>query len=180
MTLPFFRPLQAAFEAAGGRPLAQVATVSPAGRPEVRTVVLRHLAQDGAPSFATDARSAKMAALATGGWLELCLWRPDVGEQLRLLGRARVHAGDDTHVLAMWAALPPDTRALFFDAAPGTPVRDARPAPPAPTAGGPPPPSFAVVRVVPERCDHLELGPPMRRRRWTLHEGSWRAEDVVP
>jgi len=170
--------LRAAFEAANGRPLAQAATVSAAGRPEVRTVVLRDLGTDGAPSFASDARSSKMAPLDGGGWLELCLWRPDVGEQLRLLGRTRVHAADDAHALAVWAALPADTRALFHGAAPGTPVHGTPAA--APAAGGPPPPSFAVVRLLPERCDRLQLGPPMRRRRWTLEGGSWGAEDVVP
>lgn len=181
MAPPFLPHLQAAFAAANGRPLAQAATVSPAGRPEVRTVVLRHLGPDGAPSFATDTRSAKMASLASGGWLELCLWRPDVGVQLRLLGRAHVHRADDDHALAVWAALPLDTRALFHDAAPGTPVRDDPVAPiEAPAADAPPPPTFAVVRVLSERCDLLQLGHEMRRRIWTLEGGGWRSDDVAP
>jgi hypothetical protein len=148
--------------------------------PEVRTVVLRHLAPDGSATFASDARSAKMAALTAGGWLELCLWRPEVGLQLRLLGRAQVHRFDD-HAVAVWTALPLDTRELFASPAPGSPLRDA----PATEAAGPesgdrPPATFAAVRLTPRRCDRLELGPPLRRRIWTLDEDRWRSEDVVP
>jgi hypothetical protein len=177
---PFLSDLQEAFEGASGRPLAQAATVSPAGMPEVRTVVLRHLAPDGSATFASDARSTKMAALAEGGWLELCLWRPEAGLQLRLLGRARLHRLDD-HAVAVWAALPLDTRALFSSPAPGTPLRGAPVLEaPAPGLGDRPPTPFAAVRVTPERCDRLELGPPLRRRIWTLGEGGWRSQDVVP
>jgi len=178
---PFLPHLLAAFEAANGRPLAQAATVSAAGRPEVRTVVLRALGADGAPSFATDARSAKMAPLGAGGWLELCLWRPDVGVQLRLLGRARVHRADDDRALTLWAALPLDTRALFFSDPPGLPLRDEATAqPPTPAPDDPPPAAFAVVRLAPERFDRLELGPPLRRRTWTLEGTFWRSAEVVP
>ncbi len=121
-----------------------------------------------------------MAALAAGGWLELCLWRPDVGLQLRLLGRAQVHRLDD-HAVAVWSALPLDTRELFASPEPGSPLRGA-PATevPVPELGDRPPITFAAVRLTPERCDRLELGPPLRRRIWTLDEGSWRSEDVVP
>lgn len=180
MKPPFLPHLRAAFEAANGRPLAQAATVSAAGRPEVRTVVLRDLGADGAPSFASDARSAKMASLG-GGWLELCLWRPEAGVQLRLLGRPRLHGAEDAHALAVWAALPPDTRALFFSEAPGVPLRAGfTTQPPPPALDEPPPAAFAVVRLTPERCDRLELGPPLRRRIWTLEAASWRSADVVP
>jgi hypothetical protein len=178
---PFLPHLLAAFEAAHGRPLAQAATVSAAGRPEVRTVVLRDLGADGSPSFASDARSTKMGPLGDGGWLELCLWRPEVGVQLRLLGRARVHSADDAHALAVWTALPLDTRALFFSEAPGVPLHAASATePPKPALDDPPPATFAVVRLAPERCDRLELGPPLRRRTWTLEGPGWRSEEVVP
>lgn len=181
MEPPFLPHLRAAFEAANGRPLAQAATVSAAGRPEVRTVVLRDLGTDGAPSFASDARSSKMAPLDGGGWLELCLWRPDVGVQLRLLGRARVHGPDEDHALAVWDTLPLDTRALFYSDAPGVPLRDATTTePPVPAPDDPPPAAFAVVRLAPQRFDRLELGPPLRRRTWTLEGARWRSAEVVP
>ncbi len=144
-------------------------------------MVLRDLGADGSPSFASDARSAKMAPLGNGGWLELCLWRPEVGVQLRLLGRARLHGADDAHALAVWTALPLDTRALFFSEEPGVPLHTVSATePPVPALDDPAPAAFAVVRLAPERCDRLELGPPLRRRIWTLEGVGWRSEDVVP
>ena len=182
--IPPFRPhLQAAFEAAGGRPLAQAATVSPLGMPEVRTVVLRHLGEAGDPSFASDARSPKVLSLAAKPYLELCLWRRDAGIQLRLFGRVRLHT-DDGLARLVWNALPAQTRGLFHAEAPGAPLPNGGPLQPpaAPDTIRPtePAPSFMVVRLVPERCDRLELGPPLRRRLWSLREGDWRARDVVP
>ncbi|MEJ2287697.1 MAG: pyridoxamine 5'-phosphate oxidase family protein [Deinococcales bacterium] len=180
MTPPFRSHLQAAFEAAGGRPLAQAATVSPRGLPEVRTVVLRHLGEGGDPSFASDARSAKFLSLAAHPHLELCLWRPDAGVQLRLLGRVRLHT-DDAHARSIWHALPAETRALFHAEAPGGPLLDGGPFRPPPVEdGAEPAPSFTVVRVMPQRCDRLELGPPLQRRLWSLQDGAWQARDVVP
>jgi hypothetical protein len=122
-----------------------------------------------------------MVSLGSGGWLELCLWRPDVGVQLRLLGRARVHGADHPHALAVWASLPLDTRALFSSEPPGAPLHSASTDEPAtPSLEEAPPETFAVVRVTPERCDRLELGPPLRRRIWILEATGWRSEAVVP
>lgn len=175
--LPFHPHLAAAFERAGGRPLAQAATVSPEGLPEVRTVVLRRLGDDSAPSFASDARSAKFASLAAHPWLELCLWLPEDGVQLRLLGRAEIHRSDG-HALALWEGLPPATQALFDSPPPGRPLSAAT-APSRDPRGGPPA-WFAAVRVPPQRFERLELGPPLRRRQWTDPAGGWLERDVVP
>lgn len=183
MIPPFHSELKDAFEAAGGRPLAQAATVSPSGMPEVRTVVLRHLGEAGDPSFASDARSAKFQSLAARPYLELCLWRPDTGVQLRVFGRTRLHRAD-AHARSIWEALPAQTRRLFHSEAPGAPLLNGGPVHrPAVEEGdhpATPAPAFTVVRLLPERCDRLELGPPLRRRQWQLHEGLWRARDVVP
>lgn len=190
MSPPFLPALRAAFERADGRPLAQAATVSPDGLPEVRTVVLRGLGPDGDPCFATDARSAKLASLRATPWLELCLFDGAAGLQWRLLGRAHVHAGDAL-ARRVWEALPPPSRALFLTPPPGRPLAAAAPGPDptptgtadrAPAAGAAPRPplAFAVVRLPPVRCDRLRLGPPLARRRWVLDGGAWQGEDVVP
>jgi len=180
VTPPFQDALRRAFESSGGRPLAQVATVSPAGLPEVRTVVLRGLGQDGDPWFASDARSEKFRSLAVTPWLELCLFEARAGVQWRLLGRAAVHAGDGLARRA-WGELPPDTRALFSSPPPGRPLAESQ------GEGGErrrptatPPGNFAVVRLPPERCDKLVLGPPLQRRIWRLAAGQWAQRDIVP
>ncbi len=184
MTPPFLSELRSAYDRAGGRPLAQAATVSPSGRPEVRTVVLRGLDPAGCPYFASDARSRKFASLAAAPWLELCLWDAAAGEQWRLAGRAALHAVDGL-ALAVWGALSPEGRSLFFSPTPGEPLPD-EPGRPAPAAAGgaaasSPPASFAVVRTVCVRAERLVLGPPLRRRSWALGgDRGWTVRDLVP
>lgn len=185
MTPPFADELRRTFEASGGRPLAQAATVSPGGLPEVRTVVLRGLGRQGEVWFASDARSAKIASLTATPWLELCLFDAAAGVQWRLLGRPELHAGD-TLARDTWRGLAPPTRALFASAAPGMPLGTPAASAPGPRgAGAParaaePPASFVVVRLPPERCDRLVLGPPDRRRRWTRADAGWLGEDIAP
>lgn len=141
-------------------------------------MVLRHLGEASDPFFASDARSAKFAALASHPWLELCLWQASVGIQLRLRGRAVAHSGDAVAV-AMWNGLPRETRKLFFSPPPGQPLTG--PASGSTTAPQLDPPSwFAVVRVPPQRFERLKLGPPLERRLWTDGVGGWTVQDVVP
>lgn len=183
MEPPFTDDLRAAFLRAGGKPLAQAATVSPDGLPEVRTVVLRGLGTDAEVWFASDARTGKFASLAASPWLELCLFDAGAGVQWRLRGRAAVHAGDALARRA-WRELPPATRALFFSAPPGEPLPEgvdtAQPEGDAAATTPDPPPPFAVVRLPPARCDRLLLGPPLARRRWWLESGRWTGHAVVP
>jgi hypothetical protein len=168
------------FDAADGRPLAQAASVSPDGLPEVRTVVLRALGTEADACFASDLRSAKFASLAVRPWLELCLFDAASGVQWRVLGRTTTHAGDAL-ALRVWAGLPADTRALYGAPPPGRPLGPAGEAGAATADPAPDPPAaFAVVRVAPVRCERLTLGPPLRRRRWTLDGTAWRVADVAP
>ncbi len=187
MAPPYLAELLLAFHAAGGRPLAQAATVSPAGAPQVRTVVLRGLGASGDVWFASDARSEKMTALALTPRLELCLFDASAGVQWRVAGSAGVHRHDGL-AERVWGELSGDSRALFFSPPPGLALGHtggSSPAAPARVAhgqerGGRPPASFAVVRLAPERCERLRLGPPLARRRWTRGWNGWQAEDVVP
>jgi len=193
---PFAEALGHAFAGAGGRPLAQAATVSPAGLPEVRTVVLRGLGPEADAWFASDARSHKFRSLTTTPWLELCLFDAAAGVQWRLRGRVSLHK-DDALARRAWSELPPTTRQGFFSPPPGAPVARTAGDASAPVAGlwraagadrgeapairpAEPPATFAVVRLPPARCDRLVLGPPLLRRRWTLEGGAWKREDLVP
>lgn len=178
MSAPFHAELAELFREAGGRPLAQVASVSPEGLPEVRTVVLRGLADDGGPWFVSDRRSAKFRALERRPTLELCLWWAPGGVQWRLRGRARVHR-NDALASRSWDALPEATRALFFSPPPGLDLADVdRSLVRGPGAAAPP--DFAVVAMEPERCERLLLGPPLARTSWTRASSTWRQRELVP
>ena len=183
MTPPFLPRLRELFQDAGGRPLAQAASVSPAGRPEVRTVVLRGLGAEGDAWFASDARSGKVVALAATPYLELCLWWPARGVQWRLSGRTSTHLDDDL-AEATWLALPADTRELFASPAPGPPrpgpLAAATSGPPTDAAGDRPPTTFMTIRLVPDRCERLTLGSPLKRVLWTLADERWRETELVP
>ena len=90
-----------------------IATVSPAGHPEVRTVVLRGASStDWSFRFNTDTRSAKFAALAASPKIALHVYDPHLKVQLRLSGAAQVHiAGDQAE--AAWAKSLPMSRACY-------------------------------------------------------------------
>lgn len=183
---PWLTPWLTAFERNAGDRFAALATVSPAGLPQVRTVVVRGLDDAGRPYFATDARSAKIDAVRAGSEVELCVWWPASAEQFRLGGPAELIETDD-HARAglrraLWARIDAENRALMLGPAPGS----------APVPGGSlerdsdrPAPTLTVVVVEPRRVDHLTLAPrdgsrPSRRARYRLSEGVWQGGAVVP
>lgn len=72
MWLTALRRLQAAENSATAR-FAQLATLTPEGRPSVRTVVVRQVHNnDGSIQMTTDSRSMKIAGLRRCAWGELC------------------------------------------------------------------------------------------------------------
>lgn len=166
-----------------GDRLVQVATVSPAGEPEVRTVVLRGLARDGRPTFVGDARAAKHVALEAGSALELCVWWSGSGEQFRLRGPVLAVTTDDSPWAGrrreLWRAQGPEGRARFLGPAPGSPQ-------PAPGAAAPaeapadPPPSFALYVLEPRRVERLELTAGPARELHVLEPSGWRGGPVAP
>ena len=73
-----------------------VATVSPSGMPQVRTVVLRGCdPRTRTLTFHTDARSAKVEALAAHPFAVVHVYGPKQKIQLRLDARVTLHAADD-------------------------------------------------------------------------------------
>lgn len=112
-----------------------LATVGADGAPRARTLVLRGC-DAGARTLRlhTDRRAGKWAELLAEPRCALHLYDAGAGLQLRLAGRASLHAGDDPAAEEAWAASRPFSRACYAVApAPGTPV--AAP-PPAPRDGG--------------------------------------------
>ena len=162
--------------------LAQLATVSPGGAPEVRTVVLRDLSDDGAPMFAADRRSAKIRAVRAGSHAELCVWWSGPDVQVRLRGPLFVVDADTAGPWAdvrgqMWSQMRPTEQRGFAGPAPGTPI-DVPPAPPdVPTD---PHPNFVLGVLTPLRFDRLVLGDPHEREVYAWSPDGWTGGRVQP
>lgn len=162
--------------------LAQLATVSAGGAPEVRTVVLRGLSRDGAPYLASDRRSAKIRAVRAGSSAELCVWWSGPDVQIRLRGPLHVIGANDAGAWAevrdrVWSELRPPEQRGFAGPGPGTPLAEQSVRPEAPDG---PDPNFVLALLTPLRVDHLELGDPHRRDiyRWT--PAGWTGGPVQP
>ena len=90
-----------------------VATVGPAGDPEIRTIVLRGAsASDWTLRFHTDNRSAKFAALAASARIGLHVYDPHLKVQVRFCGLAHVRGEGDV-ADAAWAKSLPMSRACY-------------------------------------------------------------------
>lgn len=138
-----------------------LATIGPDGAPAIRTLVLRGF--DPATRtlrLHTDRRSGKWAELAAD--LRAALHVHDAGAelQLRLSGRASLHAGDSL-AAAAWAESHPSSRLVYDIApAPGTPVAEPPPAPHG--EGGEA--NFGVILLRFDRMEWLHLHPAGHRR----------------
>lgn len=116
--------------------LLTLATVAADGRPDLRTVVLRHV--DPARReirFHTDTRSPKLAAIRLEPRVALHWYDPACRLQVRIAAHASVHHGDAV-ALAAWSAAAAMSRSCYTaTSAPGEPLA-AFPAAPVPTAAG--------------------------------------------
>lgn len=181
---PWLPMLQADLDAAPDSRVAQLATVTPAGLPEVRSVVVRGLGDAGGPWFASDLRSAKFGG---GRSMELCLWIAPLHSQWRIGGAASVVGeGHDAPWSEIrhrsWNEADPQVRLHLTGSPPGTPLaREPRPgAPLPPELPERPPPHFVLARIVPERVERLVLDMPHRRTRWHLVDDGWDQRPVMP
>ena len=116
--------------------LLTVATVAADGRPDARTVVLRHM--DPAACvirFHSDIRSPKVRAIQRDPRVALHWYDPVIRVQVRIDAQATIHHNDEL-ASAAWNAAAPMSRACYTaSAAPGAPL-DAFPTPPAAPAAG--------------------------------------------
>jgi hypothetical protein len=139
-----------------------LATVAPDGAPDARTLVLRGV--DPASRLVrlhTDLRSGKVAALAREPRAALHLYDAGAKLQLRLAGRATVHA-DDAVAEEAWARSREMSRMCYAVApGPGTPVAEPPAAPTDAAAGRG---HFGVVLLRFDRLETLELAHGGHRR----------------
>jgi len=161
-----------------------LATISQAGAPTLRTVVLRAVdPPNRGLRINTDRRSDKAGQIARNPAVELCFWDPAAGQQLRIAGIATVEASGPV-ADATWSSLSAEGRALYRPGPPpGTPTEGPSPLdhPPTDPDGGSRE-SFAVIRVTWRSWDWVWLGRNAHRRarmRW-LADGTFDADWVAP
>ncbi|MGO1118798.1 pyridoxamine 5'-phosphate oxidase family protein [Rhodovibrionaceae bacterium A322] len=126
--LRVLREVQSALEAACKDPTdslryATLASLSPEGEADARTLVLRNLSHgQGQLSFFSDARAPKIQQLQTNPSCCLVFMAPEEGLQLRFRGKARIRLGDDD-LVELWNSLPTSGRFNYLTRqAPGSPL----------------------------------------------------------
>ena len=151
-----------------------LATISPQGWPEARTVVLRHAdPQAWTLDIHTDPRSAKVAALRADPRAGLHIWDATAQLQIRIEARARILTGAE--VAELWARVPDPARQSYGSVPPpGTPIAQSLDYDKAPTLD-----HFAVLRIGIEAMDLVHLGPVHRRARYE-RGAAWAGQWLAP
>lgn len=148
-----------------------LATVAPNGKPEARTVALRHADQDaGVVEVHTDIETPKIAALRHAPFAAFHIWVPKSDLQIRLSCTATILTG--TAVDAQWSKVPPGSRVSYGTMPiPGTPIAQVfdyeKPAKRD---------RFAVLRCTIDALDLVHLGNRHRRAAFKRDDdwlGSW-------
>ena len=143
-----------------------LATVTPDGKPQARTVVLRAADQSaGTLDIHTDLHSSKVAGLRQTPFAALHVWNAAARLQIRLEASVAILTGPD--VAAIWAGLPDESRQSYGSLPPpGQPIAQALD-----YAKEPDPASFAVLRLTVQIIDALHLGAHHRRARFDRDAG---------
>jgi len=151
-----------------------LATVSPDGGPQARTVVLR--AADrvaGTLDIHTDLRSAKVAELSHDPRAALHVWDAGAHLQTRIESVVNILTGDE--VAAIWAKLPDLSQQSYGTTpAPGVPIAQSLDYAKQPDFA-----SFAVLRCTVQALDVVHLGPQHRRARYERATG-WAGHWLAP
>ncbi|MEM0985032.1 MAG: pyridoxamine 5'-phosphate oxidase family protein [Pseudomonadota bacterium] len=142
--------------------LVTLATVSKAGHPQARTVVLRAVNCDPLEIvFYSDARTPKVAEIQADPRVSALFWDKGASLQLRVDGEAEVLTDGPTVDAARrrLAGYPGSDYARW--AVPGEPIADPAAAE---TLSEDPLEYFALIRMIAHRLDWLELGRDGHRR----------------
>lgn len=164
--------------------LPALATLDAAGRPRVRTVVLRAADRaSGTLRFHCDRRSDKAAEIAVQGACALMAYDAEATVQIRVEGTATLHT-DDAVADAAWAGAQAMSRVCYgIDPGPGTGIAEggAYALPDAEAALTLGRPHFAAVLVRAERLDFLHLDRRGHRRAgWRRDGDGWAGSWLVP
>lgn len=154
------------------------ATVSTAGEPEARTVVLRNAAPDeGTVEVYTDLESAKVQSLRQTPRASLLIWDADLELQIRAQSVVTILTGED--VAARWDDVPDHSRFSYgITPAPGQVIPDSTAYKKEPDQS-----VFAVLSCRIDAFDIVHLGRPHRRASFTRgasQGGDWSANWLAP
>ena len=165
---------EAGWEALSEKGEVVLATVSPSGWPEARSVILRRADREAARcEVHTDAGSGKIGSLDACPRAALHLWRPEIALQLRLSAEVRILTGDATR--AAWDEVPDRSQTAYGKRpAPGTPIAEALA-----YELTPGPEAFAILSLEVQEVDALHLGAQHRRARFDRGSG-WRGPWLAP
>ena len=150
------------------------ATVSPDGRPEARTVVLRGADRAMARvEVHTDPMTSKVQSLRARPFAAIHIWEPETQVQIRLNTRVQVLTGAE--IADRWERVPDAARASYGTApAPGTPIEGPFDyTKPGDRSG------FAVLLCGIERIDLVHLGRQHRRALYSA-EDNWQGVWCAP
>lgn len=152
-----------------------LATVSPEGLPQARTVVLRGADRSHYRlTIYTNLYSAKVVDLRRTPVAALHVW--DIGSslQIRLLADVTIITGVDA--AAAWSALPERSlRAYCSDHPPGKPIDSALA-----YEQTPDPQAFAILRLEVQQMELLHLGIQHHRRALFTRDDDWAGHWLIP
>jgi hypothetical protein len=155
--------------------LVTLATVSAAGAPELRQVVLRRSDPAvGMVEVFTDATTPKVAEIADNPRVALLIWHAEDQLQIRLRGSAEVITGE--RVLADWQAIGEAQRGNYgTKPSPGTPIAESG-------AFGrvPDPARLAILRITLTEIDAVHLARPHDIRACFARARNWQGHWVAP
>ena len=172
--------LRSDLDRAPGPRVATLATVD-GTTAEARSVVVRHIADDGSLAFTSDGRSDKNRQLRANPSATLVFWLPLAKRQFRLAGHVTIVPPDDPRRPTQWARMTDGARSMFLWPPPGDPRDDAIDFASAVPAETPVPPSFEVLVFTPARVELLDLtSTPHRRTRWLPSSEGWAGQTINP
>ena len=159
-------------DGAASRAQVAFATVSRDGLPEVRTVVMRGVAQPYVEIY-TDLQSDKIASLQANPIASILLWDADRALQIRMTADVSILSG--ASVTERWKAVPDHSKISYgITPAPGQPIPDS-------TAytKSPDPAVFAVLSCKAVYIDAVYLGKTHRRAAFS-QDGDWHGKWLAP
>ena len=142
----------------------------------LRTVVLRKVTDDLKLTIYTDSRSKKIIHLKENNKVGLLFYHPEKMLQFKVEGLARVYK-DTAATKAVWEAIAPAAQKDYTTAmAPGSSLQT-----PDQIQYLEGKNNFCVVEVTPFKIEYLQLQRPHHLRiRFSLREGSWTSDYLVP
>ncbi|MFZ3582605.1 pyridoxamine 5'-phosphate oxidase family protein [Loktanella sp. DJP18] len=151
-----------------------LATISPDGWPEARTVVLRRaVSSEALLEVYTDSASDKIASLQRTPRAALHVWDPALDLQFRLQANVTLMKGEP--IMDRWSPLPEVARLSYgVTPPPGTPIADARDYQKSPDQS-----RFCVLSLKLIHIDVVHLGTHHRRASFNATD-NWAGQWLVP